>query len=105
MIQFKADNQRQYNRLTMEFCKKLDPTVKTAIKDLNDFAEEHHRSAIGRPLTITCVCRTIEENRRVGGSTYSAHLDTPQGRRAVDLRSRDLTDRELDILLSYLTHL
>jgi len=61
----------------------------------------------GRELVVTSVRRTEEEQRelypeffeRVGRVRPSAHLDHPC--RAVDIRSRDLSEAEIQILREY----
>jgi hypothetical protein len=45
------------------------------------------------PITVTCIVRDSEENKRVGGLPQSAHVLTPGQiwARAVDIRNNDLT--------------
>jgi len=101
MIQFKKENGERYcNQLATDFTKRLDPLVQTAIKDLNEFTE----NTFGKSVTITCVNRSVIDNKKVGGSSTSAHLDRPEGRRAVDLRSRGLSESEIKRIVEYLKH-
>lgn len=50
----------------------------------------------GIPLTITCIVRTLQENKDVGGQDNSAHILRPGQlwARAVDLRNHDLTEQQ-----------
>jgi hypothetical protein len=50
----------------------------------------------GIPLTITCICRTKDENTAVGGRDMSAHTRRPGQtyHRAHDWRNRDLTESQ-----------
>ena len=95
MIQFKQELGASYRiRLEVEFANDIDSRVRAVLLDLNNFTE----LKFGKSLIITCLNRTEEENRRVGGSPFSAHLD----KRAADLRSRIFTEKELDLMVDYL---
>ena len=94
-IYFKSDNGHYYrHRLEREFWYEIDPRLRAVFLELNLWIW----LTLGKTLTVTCLNRTREENEKVGGSTYSAHLD----RRAGDLRSRKFTADEIQQIEQHL---
>ena len=49
-------------------------------------------------IVITCLNRTVDENRRLGGYEFSAHLSG----RGVDIRSRTFTVTQITQIIEYL---
>jgi len=79
------------NKLKHEFYHEINPKLRAVLFELDDFIERIH----GKELVITCLNRTPEENRKVGGIPHSAHLS----RRAADIRSWIFSEKELDIMI------
>ena len=81
----------------------VDPRVRAVVSEMDYFFQQK----FGRELVITSVGRTEEEQKelypdffaRIGRVRPSAHLDRPC--RAVDLRSRDLSEGEIQTLREY----
>ena len=81
----------------------IDPRVRAVVSEMDYFFQQK----FGRELVITSVGRTEEEQKelypeffaRIGRVRPSAHLDHPC--RAVDLRSRDLSEGEIQALREY----
>jgi hypothetical protein len=77
----------KHTELAEQFNKRLDPRLTAIIADqavwcLNELKKE---------LIITCVNRTLETNKAVGGKPLSAHLFG----RAVDIRSRIYNEEDV----------
>lgn len=72
-LQFKT------RRIMNEFSTGIDPRLQAFLLWLT-FWIDHN---LNKGLTITCLNRTVEENKQVNGSKYSAHLVG----RAADLRT------------------
>lgn len=81
-------------KLTEEFNTKLDPRLRAVLLECGRWV----RQEFDKRLVYTCVIRTQEENKKVGGAKYSAHLYG----RAVDIRTHNLTGSELSKLLTYI---
>ena len=75
----------------------IDPRLKALLHELSKWV---YNNCEGKSLTITCLNRTVEENERVNGYKYSAHLIG----RAVDIRSRYFTDDEIKRLIEHLKY-
>lgn len=93
-LQFDSDKGLVHsNRLAQEFTFKLDNMARVAVEDLS----QAMLAKYGVDITITCVLRDQKENAAVGGVPDSAHLT----KRAVDIRSRTLTQEQITWALAY----
>lgn len=95
MIKFKSGNGIEYKaRLETEFYGMIDKRLKAILLDLADTLEQK----LEKDVTITCLNRTLEENREVNGSPHSAHLEN----RAVDIRTWYFDKKEIVFIEKYL---
>ncbi len=78
----------KYRKFLADWNGGIDPRLKAFFLVLAD----HVMQKYNQGLTITCLVRSIEYNRLIGGNTRSAHLPT-EGR-AGDFRSRTFTKIE-----------
>lgn len=88
-MKFKDDDPR----LAREFSEVIDKRLRAVLLDLSYYISSLFRE----DLTITCLVRTPDENRAVGGNADSSHLD----RRAADLRTRNLSEYAITKALEY----
>lgn len=96
MLHFKQENGKDYlHRLIKEFHHEIDPRLSAILLGLDNWT----RVQLGKELTITCLNRTKEENKKVGGVAWSAHLDG----RAADIRTWNLTDEDIGRIKRYLS--
>ncbi len=58
-----------------------------------------YRDVLQLPLVVTCVNRTVRENKQAGGKVYSAHLF----KCAVDIRVNNLSQAQIDIITDWLS--
>ena len=94
-VQFKQENGIEYaNELKTQFYDQIDKRLIAVILGIALFCFMRWR----KYTIITCLNRTKEENKRVGGAPYSAHLYG----RGVDLRTSHLSDQHIVILIEYL---
>lgn len=95
IVLFKRDNGLEYSKqLETEFGGQIDGRLKAVIYEIGYFCYEKW----GIKPVITCLNRTKEENKKVGGVKWSAHLYG----RAVDLRTRTMTKQQIDELQKHL---
>lgn len=95
MVSFKSENGTEYyDRLYLEFKHWIDPRLRAVLLELDDWSQR----ILGKRVLITSLNRTKEENEKVGGSVYSAHLVG----RAVDIRSRLFEEAELEQIKKHL---
>ena len=83
-----------YAKLKFEFYDQIDVRLRGVLYELDDYMWRTHKARI----TITCLNRSKEYNKKVGGSPWSAHLFG----RAVDLRSKNLNDEMIKDLVKHL---
>ena len=80
LVLFKKENGAEYqNKLRQQFYYQIDPRLRAVNMEAALWVYDQFR----KKWIITCVNRTKEENKKVGGSQFSAHLDA----RADDVRS------------------
>jgi len=85
-------------RHRQEFMRDLDPRLRWMLVNIAARA----RRELGVETITTCIGRTVEENRAVGGIEQSAHLYRPgYYLRAVDLRTRHMSDDAIREYLNY----
>ena len=98
MILFKAENGRVYqNKLKFQFYNQIDGRLRALLLELGDFTKRE----LNVPVTITGLNRTKEENAKVNGSEWSAHLFG----RAVDIRTSVFTEAEVKKIMSHIDFL
>ena len=96
-VYLKKENGRQYEQmLEQQFYGQIDGRLRAVYLELNDWVL---REFVGKIIIITCLNRTPQENKTVGGKPYSAHLDC----RAFDGRIRK--DFSLDEIKQIERHL
>jgi hypothetical protein len=66
-------------RLQTEFQTGIDPLLQAALIDLADWVKE----TFGKPVVVTCLIRTENENAAIGGQPNSAHIPGKDGIRSV----------------------
>ena len=95
MIQIKKENGPEYQaRLRYQWRNKIDPRGRAVMLELADWVWNE----FGKILTITCLTRTKEENERLGGYEFSAHLFG----RAEDIRSHVFSQEEIEAIEKHL---
>ena len=95
MIKYKEQNGLEYKaRLDVEFTRTIDKRLKAILLDLADEVQRKFK----KNIILTCLNRTEEENQKVNGSPFSAHL---YGRGA-DIRIWHFSQKELDFITNYL---
>ena len=91
----KSENGPAYEmKLYDQFSDHLDPRLRAVMLE----SARWFRSKFDKRLVYTCVNRTEEENKDVGGAEYSAHLYG----RALDIRVHNLTEDEVNQLVGYM---
>ena len=80
--------------LYIQFTDKLDPRLRSIMLEVARWMMDRYH----KKLVYTSVNRTQEENKKVGGSEYSAHLYG----RALDVRIHNLTEIELNSMIEYI---
>ncbi len=94
---FKTEEGEQLRaRLAAEFETVLDPLLRAGLLDLAQFVESQY----GKPVIVTCVLRTPDENKAVGGAPNSSHLTG----RAADIRVMIYNSDEIVAIQRYLKH-
>lgn len=95
-VLLKKDNGREYQkRLEYEYYNQIDGRLRAVYLELNDWMFRE----LGLRLIITCLNRTKEENKKVNGSEWSAHLFG----RALDGRTRGFSDKEVKKIIEHLS--
>lgn len=95
MIEFKKEKGPHYQaRLRHEWWNRIDPRLRAVFFELSDWVENQ----FGKMLIITQLNRTEEENKRLGGYEFSAHLYGRGG----DFRSHIFTQEEIDAIEKHL---
>ena len=79
------------SKMMAEFTAFIDPRLQAFLLWLAYWLDQKWE----KNLTITCLNRTVEENKEVNGSKYSAHLTGL----AVDIRSWTLTSDKIEELI------
>lgn len=69
----------KHNNLIEQFESKIDPRLQAFLLWLSYWIN----TTYNQDITVTCFNRTVEENKKINGALYSAHLSG----RAVDIRS------------------
>lgn len=94
MIQYKTEKGLAYHdRLELEFFHRIDPRLRGILWVLDDWSVR----TTGKNIIITCLNRTEEENKAVGGYKWTAHYVG----RAGDLRAHLFSDIEIERLIAY----
>lgn len=75
---------------------KTDPKLQAILFE----ADHWMRCKYNLPITVTCLIRSVEENKQVGGSPVSAHLSG----RAADLRSRNYSKEQTLKLVEHISY-
>jgi uncharacterized protein YcbK (DUF882 family) len=97
VLRFKAENGPRYQRrLITEFETKIDFRLRALLRNLQDYMFDR----FAKNLVVTCLIRTPEENRMVGGVPYSSHLSG----RAADIRSWGMSKGQIGEIKAYLEH-
>ena len=95
MIQYKSENGQDYrDRLEFQFSHQIDPRLRGVLWELDDWSVR----TTGKNITITCLNRTVEQNKKDGGKERSAHLYS----RAADIRSYLLSALEIEKVVAHL---
>ena len=88
IVHFKEENGAQYeDMLRQQFYGQIDGRLRAVHLELDDYTYRE----FDKHITITCLNRTKEQNRTVGGKPLSSH----RFGRGEDGRSRDFDDEEL----------
>ena len=96
LVYMKKESGRQYEEmLHQQFYGQIDGRLRAVFFELDDWI---HRE-FGKRLIITCLNRTKEENKVVGGVEWSAHLFG----RAIDGRTHIFTREEITKITNHLT--
>lgn len=74
----------------------LDPLLRCLAFGIADFLWRMEN----KEMVITCICRTEDENKRLGGHPMSKHTMRPS--RAMDIRSWNMDEGLLNALLLWL---
>lgn len=82
--------------LRKQFRTQTHPVIRAALFDLAFFI----LTQWSIPLTVTCLWRSITENKQVGGKDTSRHIEIPTY--AVDIRTRDWPKETMPQVLTYL---
>jgi len=94
-VYFKKEQGADYQaRLQLEFTHKIDLRLKAVLFELADWM----RRVLNKDLIITCLIRSVDENKAVNGKHWSAHLFA----RAWDMRTAHLSQAEIDKVQEHL---
>lgn len=97
-INVKRENGRDYEaKLRKDFRLKIDQRLVAVLFGLAFWVWQEYRIEI----IITCLNRTPEENKAVGGHKYSAHLEI--NHRGADLRTRVFNLKQIEAIMEYLS--
>ena len=95
MITYKKDKDlSKYVGMKKEFQHQIDGRLKGILLELDDWAYDMYRI----PTVITCLNRSKEENERLGGVPWSAHLFG----RGADIRSHHYTEKMIQSIVRHL---
>lgn len=79
------------DRIMSEFIGCIDPRLQAFLLWMSYHVDHKY----GKNLTLTCLNRTLEENKEVNGAQYSAHLVG----RAADIRSWHFTQAQIEEII------
>jgi uncharacterized protein YcbK (DUF882 family) len=82
------------DRLVNEFRFKIDLRLQAVLFELATWMAR----TLSKGLIVTCLLRTVEENKAVNGKPFSSHLDG----RASDIRTYLLAKPEIDKVIGHL---